>query len=92
MHALEDCVGCGNLLQDAWVVCPYCGIEKSNILAASISITELARRAACSDCSGGCSRKKVKEKCCGKFKRKSKHCKKCPITRAKREAEEWKAY
>lgn len=25
-------------------------------------------------------KKKVKKKCCGKFKKNNKHCKKCPVT------------
>jgi len=92
MHALDDCVECGNLLQDTWIVCPYCGCEKSNIIASSVSITELARRASCTGCNKQCSSKKLKEKCCGKFKRKNKHCKKCPISPSNRAREEWKEY
>jgi len=86
MHGLDDCVECGNLLQPTWIVCPYCGVNKSNIIASSISITELARRSACSGCDTPCSSKKVKAKCCGKFKKKNKYCKKCPISAAREES------
>ena len=91
MHALDDCVECGNLLQDTWIVCPYCGVEKSNIMAASVSITELARRSSCGGCDKDCSPKKLKSKCCGKFKRKDKYCKKCPLSPSNRQLEGWEA-
>ena len=83
MRTTDDCAECGNVLQNTWIVCPFCGADKTNILASSISITELAQKSACTGCNKNCSSKGLKEKCCGKFKKKSKYCKRCPIAKSK---------
>ena len=37
-------------------------------------------------------KKKVKKKCCGKFKKKGKHCSSCPITGSKKKCAPDKDY
>ena len=78
MLLLNPCEECDNMLQSGWVACPYCGAKKSNFMESSISLVDLVKQIEYSNNSNSCASKKYKSKCCNKYKKKNKHCKKCP--------------
>ena len=81
------CESCGSLMLMGWVACPYCGWQNDMLMNSNRSLVELVQmnsdRELVGGCSGSCSEKKMKSKCCNKHKKKSKkHCKRCPERRA----------
>jgi len=78
---MEDCDVCGSLIEIGWVACPFCGNYLSGLMNPNISILEYVENSDCNTCQTKCNtkeKKPYKSKCCKKYEKKKKHCKRCP--------------
>lgn len=89
MHLQESCTVCGVTIEVGWVACPFCGLQQTNFLDPNLSIIEHAQSVCSTNCQSGCGSKtkKLKSKCCKRYKKKTKKgpCKRCPKKEAVRE-------
>ncbi len=74
---MAECEICGTYIFSSSIGCLNC--ENLNLgLEKRYQILDNYLNLDCSKCDDKCA-KKVKDKCCEKYLKKGKHCKKCPI-------------
>lgn len=74
---MAECEICGGYIFSSSIGCINCNELNLDLENRFMKLDKLLY-SDCSKCDNECS-KKVKDKCCEKYLKKGKHCKKCPI-------------
>ena len=77
---MQDCGVCGSYIETRWATCPLCGDFDSSTIDSNISIVNLVEKSDYIETKKAKQkRKKLKSKCCKKYKKHNKSaCKSCP--------------
>ena len=73
---MPACLNCGDTMDGWFGVCETCRTSFDAVLKPTY-LPQAFNAANCINCNQKCA-KKVNDVCCEKYKRKGKHCKKCP--------------
>jgi hypothetical protein len=76
--SMEDCGVCDSYIETRWATCPLCGDFDSSTIDSNISIVNLVEKSDYIEIKKE-KKKKLKSKCCKKYKKQNKSaCKSCP--------------